>query len=209
MITPRLRGFAATLGASVLLACSQKPIDPPPAPVQKPEVLADKLPPMPNGHPDLGALTIASRAPRRLSVDQLERSLDEIGNLPKGSVKLPPDLAITLGRPDYARVTEESLEPTPLYMKFMLDLGAIYCGNLADYEPTRPAADKFYTRNANVDDNLAWLLLRFTGIEGEGAKPYLTRLRAAYDRGAKGARPLGGYEAACLSLFTSPEFLLY
>ena len=180
-------------------------------PKERPEVFAEPVPDMPQGHPDLPSLQIASRAPRRLSITQLERSLDVIGNLPPGTVRLPPDLAITLGRPDFNRVTEESLEPSPLFMKFMVDLGAFVCSSLGDYEPQRPATERLMTRyGGDVDQNLRFMLLRFTGIEGAAADAHLVRLRAAYDRGAQSStRALGGYEAACIALFTSPEFLLY
>jgi hypothetical protein len=183
--------------------CTQK-VEPPP----KISVIGDMTPQMPIDHPAVSSLAIQSRGPRRLSVDQIERSMDAISGLPAGSVKLPADLAVTLGKPDYKRVTEEQLQPTPLFMKFMLDLGAIVCNSLAQYEPVRTDG-KFFTRFATVDENLSYLLLRFTGIEGADAAPYLTRLHAAYDTGATGTAPLAGYQAVCVSLFTSPEFLLY
>ena len=133
-----------------------------------------------------------------------------MGDLQASPVKLPPDLAVTLGRPDYKRVTEEQLEPTPLFMKFMVDLSGFYCKGLADAESQRPAGQKFYTRFPTVDENLRFLLLRFTGIEGTEADPYVTRLQAAYTAGAQSTTLLlGGYQAVCMSLFTSPEFLLY
>jgi hypothetical protein len=198
---------AALLGLALCTACPSSTAVPP-KPKVTPDVLAEKLPNMPNGHPDLGSLSVASRAPRRLSVHQLERSLDSIGEFPPGSIDLGA-LALTLGEPDYDRVTEESLDPSPLYMKFGLDLGVFFCNALSDYEAQRPAAERVMTRFPTVEENLAFLLFRFTSLEGEAAADYLPRLKAAYDRGAKSVRPLGGYEAACISLFTSPEFLLF
>lgn len=198
--------------ALLLAACGKtEEVTVPPLPKERPEVFAEKLPPMPDGHPDLPSLTVRSRAPRRLSISQIERSLDAIGNLPPGTVKLPADLAVTLGRPDYDRVTEESLEPSPLFMKFMVDMGAFACTSLGDFDPQRPTRERLMTRfGDDVEKNLQFMLLRFTGIEGEAAAPHLPRLKAAYDRGAQSStRTLGGYEAACIALFTSPEFLLY
>lgn len=203
-----MRSLASTL-AVLLVACSKQsaaPVEPPPLPLL---VRATASPSMPDGHPALHALAIGSRGPRRMSVDQLERSLDQLADLPPGTVKLPADLAVTLGRPDYQRVTEEQLEPTPLFMKFMLDLGAIYCSNLAAFEPQRPAEQKFFTRFATVGENVRYLVLRFTGIEGSGADAYATRLEAAYEQGSQAAAPLAGYQTVCVSLFTAPEFLLY
>lgn len=196
------------LGLLSAAGCSQKPVEPPPPPPPL-KVLTDPAPHMPDGHPATADLAISSRGPRRLSVDQLERSLDQLADLPAGTVKLPEDLAVTLGRPDYKRLTEEQLQPSPLFMKFMLDFSAVYCSNLATYEPQRPANEKFFTRFATVDENLRFMLLRFTGIEGADADAYVTRLKAAYEAGSQAAAPLSGYQTVCVALFTSPEFLLY
>jgi hypothetical protein len=194
------------LAAALAVSCSKAP-EPAPMP-PKLTVTGTPAPQMPDGHSSLSSLAVASRGPRRLSVDQLQRSLDNIADLPPGSVLLPADLAVTLGKPDYKRVTQEQLEPTPLFMKFMVDLSGIYCGNLAMYEATRTDA-KFFTRFPTVDENLRFLLLRFTGIEGSDADPYVARLQTAYTAGSQGTGPLPGYQAVCMSLFTSPEFLLY
>jgi hypothetical protein len=195
----------------LLLGACTKPAEviPPPPPPKPPAVIASQVPQMPAGHPDLPALKVSSRGPRRMSVDQLERSLDNIGNVPAGTVKLPVDLAFTLGRPDFRRVTEESLDPSPLFMKFMVDLSVFFCDSMAEAEATRMPEARVFTRELTIDANLQGLLLRFTGIEGEDARPYLTRLRTAYDAGTQSTKKLGGYQAACMSLFNSPEFLLY
>jgi hypothetical protein len=177
MSARRVIAFAA---AAALAACRTEPaVEPPPEPH---EIFVERLPSLPEGHPDVASLQVAGRAARRLSVDQIELSIDALGNLAPGTIKLPADLAITLGRPDYGRLFEESLEPSPLFMKFMLDLGAYACNGLSDFEPSRPAAQRLMTRFGS----------------------------AAYQRGANaGTRERGGYEAACIALFTSPEFLLY
>ena len=215
-----------TLCAALLvLAACNKPAPAAPPKMLPPEITGAMLPTMPTGHPDLNSLKVASRGPRRLSVEQLEKSLDSIGNLPPPTdggitqVKLPADLAFTLGKPDFRRVTDESLDPSPLFMKFMVDLGGIVCDLFAQFEPARPAADRVFTRSGTVDGgtgdsaiidaNLAFMLQRFTSIEGEDAKPYVLRLRKAYDTGKASPKVLGGYQAACIALFNSPEFLLY
>ena len=75
-------------------------------------------------------------------------------------------------------------------------------------EATRTDA-KIFTRFTTVDENLRFLLLRFTGIEGSDADPYVARLQTVYQAGSQSSAPLSGYQAVCVSLFTSPEFLLY
>jgi hypothetical protein len=174
------------------------------------KVMAERLPAMPEGHPDLGALKIASRGSRRLSVEQIERSLEQIGDLPRGTVSFDRTMALSLGEPDYVRVTEESLETSPLFAKFMMDIAAFSCQGLAEADAKRPASQRVLTRFADVDENLRFLLLRFTGIEGELAKTYLPRLREVHAKAAQHkTRPNAGWEGVCMALVCSPEFLLY
>ena len=47
------------------------------------------------------------------------------------------------------------------------------------------------------------IILRFTGIEGADADPYVTRLKAAYDSGSQSSATLSGYQTVCISLFTT------
>ena len=68
----------------------------------------------------------------------------------------------------------------------------------------------FLTRYEDVDRNIDDLLLRLTGIDGDAAAPYRARLAEVY-REASGS-PRGaaaGWEAVCIAVLTSPEFLLY
>lgn len=202
--------FATAMFLLCNLACGADPAPTAPEPRARPPIAFTPVADMPVDHPDLGDLRILSRGPRRLSVDQLERAIEQIGNLEPGTVKIPENLALTLGRPDYVKVTEESLSPSPLFMKFMMDLGGIVCGQLRDAEPLRPVEQRVFLRYESKEQNLAHLLVRFTGIEGDAAQPYVLRLARVYEAGVVGGgTELKGYEAACIALFTSPEFLLY
>lgn len=201
---------ALVLLLSAALGCDQGRAPAPPTERLRPEVTKVSLQDMPEGHPDPGALAVLSRGPRRMSVEQLERSIDAIGQLAPGTVKLDQNLAFALGRPDYLRLTEEALDPTPLFMKFMMDLGGYSCKALADADPMRPIEQRALMRFDDPDENLRYLILRFTGIEGEAADELVRRLEPVRSAGARGPRgELGGWEAVCLALFTSPEFLLY
>ncbi|MFO0723281.1 MAG: hypothetical protein U1E65_05840 [Myxococcota bacterium] len=207
-----MRNAVTTLSLSLLAAsaCTASPgtiSNPPPLPA---EVAKTTLPPLPEGHPDVSDLAVLSRGTRRLSVDQLERSLDAIGQLPPGTVKLPESLALTLGRPDYLQVTDETLDPSPLFMKFMMDLGGIFCGNVIDSDPQRPEDQRVLTRFSDKTQNLRYLVLRFTGIEGAAADSYVQRLGTVFDQARLGVKgDAAGWQGVCVALFTSPEFLLY
>lgn len=211
-----MRTMKPHLFALFLIACdaSSTP-DPIDAPRVQPAATADEQPSMPVGHTDTVGLGIQSRGPRRLSVTQLEKTLERIADFPPGSIVIPQNLALTMGEPDYLRVTEESLDPSPLYMKFMVDLGSYYCLGVADadlnpQQPRLPANRLMNRVDGDLDAGLRHMLLMFTGIEGDDAATYIERLRRAYDTGAAGAKgPRGGWEAACLALFTAPEFILY
>lgn len=175
----------------------------------RPEVIRENQPSMPEGHSDIAALNVLSRGPRRMSVEQIERSLDKISQLAPGTVKLGDTLTLALGRPDYLRVTDESLEPSPLFMKFMMDLGASVCKSFSESDPSRPVNQRALLRFSDVEENIRYLLLRFTGVEGPKADPYVLRLKAVYQAGSLSAVVQGGWQAVCMALFTSPEFLLY
>lgn len=197
---------AALMATLPLLACSGTEEA---APAVPEPVARTAGPDLPAEHPEVDRLGVRSRGPRRMSVKQLELSLDALGNLEPGTVVIPPDLALTLGQPDFVRLYETSLEPSPLFMKFMMDLGAIICGNLADIDADRPADDRVFLRYDERPENLRYMVLRFLSIEGEAATPYIERLERVYQAAAPAAGVMSGYEAACIALFTSPDFLLY
>lgn len=203
--------MSCLVSCSVNAACvAEDDIDPatsvpPPAPAQV--ETTDALPP---DHPTTSGLDVLSRGPRRMSVDQLARSIEAFGGLAPGSVVIPRDLALALGQPDYLQTTEENLEPTPLFMKFMMDLGALICADLATGDAARPRDERVFTRYSDLQDNLRHAVLVTTGIEGDDATAYVERLRRVYDVGRQGARgDISGYEAVCIALITSAEFLLY
>lgn len=151
----------------------------------------------------------APTGPRRLSVTQLERSLDVIGNLPLGSFRLPENLALTLGRPDFRTTTERSFEPSPLFMKFMVDLGGFVCQQIIRADRERPESERVLLLSGPQDERLSEIWFRFTGIRGDAATPYIERL-ARVEESAEATGPQGtGALAVCLAAVTSPEFLIY
>lgn len=151
----------------------------------------------------------AARGPRRLSVSELERTWEVAIGAPPYSVQIPEALARTLGDPDYLSVTTPNLEPSPLFMKFMTDLGLILCGQLLEADQSRTEPERILLRS-DVDAGLRDLVLRFWALERAPGDPELVRLRQAYDAATAGTgSPAGGWLAACLAVSTAPEFLLY
>lgn len=202
--------------ATAAVGCNANSTEPPVTqPPVKTQVSTEELPNMPTTHPAVDTLDVLSRGPRRMSVEQVERAIEVAGNLPRGSVQIPPNLALTLGEPDYLAVTEVSLETSPLFLKFMVDLGGFLCTDtdtpgLASADMARPVEERVFTRYETLDENLRYVMLRWTGIEGENAAPYVERLTRVYESAAASARgEVAGWEAVCMTVFTSPEFLLY
>lgn len=174
-----------------------------------PRATADPLPPH---HPEMNGLTVASRGPRRLSVEELERSWEVVTGLPSGAVQLPEFLARSLGDPDWLSVTEPALEPSPLFMKFAVDLANILCSQVLSAEVQQPAQTRVLLRHPeDVERNLRQLILRFWAIDAsEAGHSDVIRLRTVYDAGSEGQFGVySGWLAVCVALTTAPEFLLY
>ncbi|MEL6545884.1 MAG: hypothetical protein AAFQ82_14740 [Myxococcota bacterium] len=153
-------------------------------------------------------LNVQSATPRRLSLAQLTRSLDVIARLPPGTIDLERQLQHTLGVPDFLTVTQEALEPSPLFMKVLMDLGAFYCDGVTEADAALEQEARTFLRFESVESNIADLTARFTGLSP--APDLNARLRTVYDRASSGALgERGGWQAVCVALITSPEFLVY
>lgn len=171
-----------------------------------------------NGAADMGPpdmqevpLQVAPTGARRLSVTQLERSLDVVGNLEPGTIQLPANLALTLGQPDYRSTTQRSFEPSPLFMKFMVDLGGIVCQSILAADAERPESERVLLLPDEPTARLRRIWFRFTGIEGEAATPYVDKLAQVESEASAASpnNPNAGLLAVCLAAVTSPEFLIY
>lgn len=185
---------------------------------------------LPPEHPPV-ELPVASRKPRRMSVDQMLASVYAAAS-DDGSITWSQDkdsIKKTLGKPDYIAVTEEDLEPTTLYMKFVDDLAREVCNKMV----AKPVTDQVLMKEATkldtlsnnpaaVKANLRRLHLRFFGrVVAESDEASLAPLLGVFDQVVKQLQtdsvgPLGGstpategWRAVCQAAFTSPEFHLY
>lgn len=168
--------------------------------------------PLTSDHGEVPGLQVASRGPRRMSVEELARSWEAVADLAPGSVVIPDNLARSLGQPDWLTTTVPSLEPSPLFMKFMVDLSGILCSNIIQGDRLKTEDQRVVLKYPNeVDRNLRQLILRFWAIDARAEDhPDVARLRTVFEAGQAGAAGnRSGWLAVCMALTTAPEFLLY
>jgi hypothetical protein len=193
----------------------------------------------PTDHPPLDA-PITSAGNRRLSVEQLRRSLpvvfgnDESGSpitWKIGSKNGLDDNSDTLGEADYINTTEDNLEPSPLYLKFVDDAARDVCNRRLTADLAEADGDKrvLYAKvqttdtsasaGSAVDANLRHLALRFWGVKLADSDTTSTAgLHQLFDKAvesaAAGKTPTEahvkeGWRAVCVALVTAPEFHIY
>jgi hypothetical protein len=191
----------------------------------------------PTDHPPLDP-PITSAGNRRLSVEQLRRSFPivfgkDADGVPItwmiGSKKGFDDNSDTLGEADYINTTEDNLEPSPLYVKFIDDAARDACNRrlTADLAASAPAASVLYAKMASttdtsataVDANLRHLALRFWGVkltadDTTTMAPMHQLFDKAVASAAAGETPTEadvkeGWRAVCVALVTAPEFHIY
>lgn len=196
---------------------------------------SEGLPPNHPGVDELRSLA-TSRGSGRLSVNQLRLSFPIVaGQTPEGEGLTWNQLerfAPALGEPDFADVTMENLDPSPLYAKFMDDAARDVCNRILDNDPELASAparslyrfvdfqDTVASNPVGVDQNLRYLKLRFHGVrvpddETKGIAP----LRALFAQGVAAAQGGAaapsvahvreGWRLVCVALMTAPEFHIY
>ncbi len=188
-------------------------------------------------HPDL-TLPPKSRAVKRLTVEQLRRSLPALaGEDQQGPItwRLPfgggidaldeKGVGAVLGDPNYVTRVEEPRDVSPLYLKFADDMSRDVCRTLVQNEyspnaPEQPVLTRFVDKDdlsdsGSIDANLRYLSLHFLGeyISEEDAET-LAPLRALFDaaidfEGETHERAQEGWYATCTAMMASPSFHLY
>lgn len=170
---------------------------------------------------------------RRLTVAQLSASLPVVlGGTTwlNGTANGFTSRAATLGVPDYVGITEENLEPSPLYAKFMADAARDACTRVVAADTGKAKSDRVLTRFAEPTDsvatqaaavnaNLRYLKLRFHGAKvAAGDDAPIASYRTLFDSAVKASAGAGavdandvkeGWRAVCVALLTAPEYHLY
>ena len=229
--------FAIVLALAAATACSSG-TDPKGSPNLG---VGEKEPASPTDHPPVDpARIIKSAEIRRLSVQQLRKSLPTAFGLDENGEEITwklgtsnglDKMADSLGEADFIDTTEDGLEPSPLYLKFMDDVARDVCGRALVADATRTdklqrvilrhvePADTAATNPTGVADNLRYLKLRLHGVklapdDAASVAPLLELFTAAIDAAAAGETPeeahvTEGWRAVCVALVVAPEFHLY
>jgi hypothetical protein len=192
---------------------------------------------LPADHPPLDSsqLPVRSAKSRRMSVKQLRGTFpvamgkDVNGNDIVWMLYSYPGLdklADVLGEADYANRTDDNLEISPLYLKFMDVAARDVCDKALTADLAKPdKADRVLLRHVETLDtvdtnpdgvsaNLRYLKLRLHGIKiAEDDDESISMLRTLFAGATKvngaaiGAQE--GWRTVCVALLTAPEFHLY
>lgn len=168
------------------------------------------------------------RQRRRMDLDQLDATIRTVtGGIgwteTRGGreVSLLDELAQTLGKPDYLQITDEDLEPSAMFQKFLDDAARSVCLALMEAEATRPSAERVFFVHAEVTDtlaedrsavleNLQYLLLRFHGrklaADAPELEPWSWLVQSAEHVTNDQAEV---WRTVCVGLMTHPDFYTY
>jgi hypothetical protein len=189
---------------------------------------------------DSGTTLINGTAIRRMTLAELDKSVTvAAGTAADGSpiywqakagVAIPAlnDRAYgpVLGIPDYVSITSEDPSPSPLYVKFVQDLSRDVCAQMVTADTNRPPEQDLVlwrhapvdttASEAQIDQNLGYLLLRFLGLENDEATSRIDALRSLYqvaksqaETNVPSAPQQVAWGVVCIALFEDPAFHLH
>lgn len=161
------------------------------------------------------------RQARRMTVDQIERTITTLfpglnwtyyDSRRRTNRSKFTQMARTLGKADYLQVTSNTVDPTPLFMKFMDDMAGQVCGKAVAVDAGKNDKSKNHVmRYSNVNQNLRFLRLKFHALfvppnQTQG----IQKLRALYDAIlARKGNSKDAWHGVCIAMITSPEFFAY
>ncbi len=209
---------------SLMVGCSRTP------PVAEIKPLSNSLPAdhPPINLPEAPLQGLAGRAPVRLSVAQLRKSLEAVtGGVGwketlngVRDVDMLQYLANTLGEADFAEVTQENREPGILFAKFAADGARKVCSDVLKLDATRQRPQKVIMRHVAESDtpqsnmaavmkNIAYLRFRFLG-DDEADSPKGADSALVFSEALRfGATPTEAWLGVCVSLLSDPQFIAY
>lgn len=178
--------------------------------------------------PEPEAPKMPFRHRRRMDIDQLDATIRSVTGgigwteLRSGrEVNLFEELAQTLGKPDYLQITDEDLQPSAMFQKFLDDAARSVCFALMDEEARRAPPERVFFVRAEPTDtlasspeatmaNLQHLLLRFHGRKLAEDAPELEPWRWLVESAAHVTPdPVEVWRTVCVGLMTHPDFFTY
>jgi hypothetical protein len=174
--------------------------------------------------PSVPVVEPPSRVRRRMDIDQLSASILrvtgglewKVGNNEQFTV-----LATTLGKPDFVELTQEDLEPSALFQKFLDDAARSVCFELVEQELLKAADERVLLKHVGPEDtlaempeavlqNLQYLLLRYHGRNLSPDSQQLEHWRWLYETAeAVSGAPLMAWRTVCVGLIVHPHFYTY
>lgn len=178
---------------------------------------------------------VLANQPARMQLDQLSASMTRIAGTDingqpiewrvNGKNGFSDEVfGKALGRPDFQSTTEEQTVSSALYLKFVGDAARAICTDMAknDVKRSDPATRTLFPKapvdeeptEAEVSDNLRFLVLKFLGLRLEQDARLIVGLKAVYAAGAAEPVPEGaqlnaraeGWRGVCVTLFEHPLF---
>ncbi len=169
-----------------------------------------------------------ARLKKRMDIDQLDAALRRatggIGwttTAANGTVTNNFEtLSLTLGKPDYLQNTQEDLEPTALFQKFLNEAARVACDELATKEQTGQVepvlmvgvedGDTLANNPAAVEANLQRLLRRFHGRVYAPDAPGFVRWRWLFESASHVTDDsMIVWRTVCAGLIVHPDFYTY
>jgi hypothetical protein len=170
-----------------------------------------------------------SRQRRRMNIDQLDASIKRVtGGIAwmAGSGKYHKNqfavLSLTLGKPNYTDMTNEDLDPSALFQKFLADAAQSTCKALVTKEKKTSKDKRVLAKYVNwndkvennkkaVDQNLSYLLLRYHGRKVKVDSHELQLWRFLFQSATKvtGGNTGEAWRTVCVALMQHPHFYTY
>lgn len=167
---------------------------------------------------------LPSRERRRMDIDQLDATLKAVTggvSWTIGNDNQFEALARTLGKPDYLDLTNEDLESSALFAKFLDDAARSVCAQVVQNDLEASPGERWLLIEADVEDtletaplkirsNLQVLLLRFHGRKLSSQSPSLGSWLWLWESAEHmSGDPVAAWRTVCVALIKHPDFTTY
>jgi len=205
----------------------------------------DKLDPSDVHHDSVAQVSLLPKPPveeapfrsrRRMDLDQLNAAIKTVSDGLEWEINGQNQfvaLASTLGKPDYATITQEDLDSSAMFLKFLNDASRDVCFRLVERDVQRVPSQRVLFHHATPQDtlasapqaierNLVYLLKRFHGMSstascvgcdetdpnalGNEIQQWVWLYQAAEH---VSTNPVQAWRTVCIALINHPDFYMY